>query len=261
MRRAFLAFLALLVLAVAQRSAGQQGEGPPAEQYTVRLEYLFWSPLPEGQLQKGVSGIEGTLLDAQADLGLAEHSMNPLRGSLRLGTSWKLRGSWAPIDFRGDAVADRAFVYGTTVVRPGDEVVTTLKGSYVTAELAWDFVRRPQGFLGLLFGVKYFDVDALVLDATTSSRVVETERLPLPVLGLAGRIYLGRYLSLEGEVSGLTLGDRGHVVELLLAGRLHVTRRLAATGGWHRLALEGRDDRDYLKLDLGTWTFGAEISL
>jgi hypothetical protein len=255
------ALLALAVLAAALPAAARADEGPPAEQYTLRLEYLFWSPLPEGELQKGVSGIEGTLLDAQTDLGLAEDAMNALRGSLRLGTSWKLRGSWAPIDFRGDVVADRPFVYGTTLVRPGDEVVTTLKGNYIAVELAWDFVRRPQGFLGLLFGAKYFDVDALLLNATTSSRVVETERLPVPVLGLAGRVYLGRYFSLEGEVSGLTLGDRGHVVELLLAGRLHVTRRIAATGGWHRLALEGRDDLDYLKLDLGTWTFGVEISL
>ena len=33
----------------------------------------------------------------------------------------------------------------------------------------------------------------------------------MPVLGLAGRVYLRRHFSVEGEISGLTLGDRGHV--------------------------------------------------
>ncbi len=132
----------------------------------------------------------------------------------------------------------------------------------MTGEIAWDFLQRPQGFLGLLVGVKFVDVDALVLNADTSDRVVETERLPIPVLGLAGRVYLTRHFSVEGEISGLTLGDRGHVYEVFGAARLHLTDHIAATGGYRKLALEGRpDDQNYLKIDLGTWTFGAEISL
>lgn len=242
-------------------AASAQSDSAPAERYALRLEYLFWSPQPTGQLQKGVSGVEGTLLDVQQDLGLAEHAANPMRGTLRLGTSWKLRGSWTPIDFRGDATAETAFIYGTTVVLPGQQVVSSLKGNYVTAELAWDFLRRPQGFLGLLVGVKFVDVDSLVLNVDTSDRVMETERLPIPVIGLAGRAYLTRHLSLEGEISGLTLGDRGHVYEVFAAARLHLSDHLAATGGYRKLVLEGRDNRDYLKMDLGAWTFGAEISL
>jgi hypothetical protein len=255
-----------VVVAVLARAAtsGAQSEADlaPAERYNVRLEYLYWSPLPEGEVQKGVAGVEGTLLDLQEDLGLAEHAMSPVRGTVRLGRGVKLRGSWSPIDFRGEVTAERGFVYGTTVVLPGQEVVSSLKGNYITGEIAWDFLQRPEGFLGLLVGVKFVDVDALVLNASTSDRVVETERLPIPALGLAGRAYLTRRFSVEGEVSGLTLGDRGHVYEILVAARLHLTDHLAATGGWRKLVLEGRpDDRDYLKIDLGTWTFGAEISL
>jgi hypothetical protein len=242
--------------------ASAEGNEAPAERYAVRLEYLFWSPQPSGVVQKGVSGLPGTLVDVQEDLGLTERGMNSVCGVIRLGASLKLRGSWSPIDFRGDVIADRPFLYGTTVVLPGQEVASSLKGNYVTGELAWDFLRRPQGFLGMLAGVKLVDVDALVLNVDTSDRVLETERLPIPVLGLAARAYLTRHLSLEGELSGLTLGDRGHVYELLVAARLHLSDHLAATGGWHKLALEGRpDDQNYLKIDLGAWTFGAEISL
>jgi hypothetical protein len=249
---------ALSLLAAPARA---EGTGAPAEQYTLRVEYLWWSPQPAGQIQKGIGDLPGTVLDAEADLGLNAASANAVRGALRLGGAWKLRGSWSPLDFRGDVAAPRPFVYGTTVVQAGDQVITTLKGNYVTGELEWDFVERDGGFLGLLFGAKYFDVDAILLNAETSSRVAETERLPIPVLGLAGRAYLHPRFSLEAEISGLTAGDRGHVWELLLAARIHLSDHLAGTSGYHKLALEGRNDRDYFNLDLGTWTFGVELSL
>jgi hypothetical protein len=252
--------LATLVAGCAAASPAQN-DTAPAEQYKLRVEYLYWSPQPAGQLQKGVSEIEGTLVDVREDLGFVEHAASPIRGALRLGRGVKLRGSWSPIDFKGEATASSLIVYGTTIVFPAQRIASSLKGHYVTAEIGWDFLQRPQGFLGLLVGVKYFDVDTLFLNVDTGDRVVETERLPIPTVGLASRVYLTRHLSVEGELSGLTLGDRGHVFELLAAARLHLGKHLAATGGYRRLVLEGRDGRDYLRVDLGTWTFGAEISL
>jgi hypothetical protein len=235
-------------------------ELPSAERYAVRAEYLWWKPLLQGELQKGIGDIDGTVLDAQSDLGIGKANTNQIRAAFRLGPSWKLRGSWSPIDFRGDTLAPQPFVYGTASARLGDHIITSLKGNYITGDLEWDFVRRPQGFLGATFGAKYFDVDTLLLDADTSSRVAETQHLPIPVLGLAGRVYFRR-LSTEAELSGLTIGERGHVWEALLALRFHVSDRLAATGGYRKLVLQGRTSRDYFHLDLGTWTFGVEVSL
>jgi hypothetical protein len=253
--------LVAIVSGAALLAAPAHAQRAPAEDYTLRAEYLWWSPGPSGQLQKGLGDEPGTLLDARDDLGLGEAGANLARATFRLGGSWKLRGAWSPLDFRGDVLAPRSFAYGTTAVRAGDQVITALKGNYVTGELEWDFVERERGFLGFLFGVKYFDVDTLLLNVDASSRVAETERLPIPVLGLAGRAYVHPRVSLEVELSGLSAGDRGHVWELLLAARAHVSSRLAVTGGYRRLALEGRDDRDFFNLDLGTWTFGVELSL
>jgi hypothetical protein len=256
-----LALVASTLLLAAAPASAQYGT-PAPEQYHLRVEYLWWSPQPVGEIQKGLGDLEGTLLDVETDLGIQKAKMNFLSGALRLGPSWKLRGSWAPLDFGGDVEATRPFFYGTTPVLAGQRVVTSLKGNYYTAALEWDFVRDSTGFLGLLMGVKYFDVDVLLLNATTESRVAETEQLPIPVLGLAGRAYLDRHFSVEGEVSGLTLGDRGHVWEILLAARLHLSESLAGTFGWRKLVIEGRDGRDYFNLALGgQWTYGVELSL
>ncbi|MCG6920835.1 MAG: hypothetical protein LJF15_07100 [Acidobacteria bacterium] len=261
-RRRWLWPAGAFVLLVAWPPPGLAQEGLALEeQYVLRLEYLWWSPQPQGELQKGLGEAEGTLIDIESDLAVESGRANQLRGAIRLGTSWKLTGGWTPLDFKGDTTAPQPFTYGTLVARFGDRIVTSLKGNYVSTALEWDFVSNEQGFLGGLVGVRYFDVDTVMVNADTSTRVAETEKLPIPVLGLAGRVYFQDWFSLEGELSGITVGSRGHLWEWLLALRVHFTDRLAATGGYHRLSLEGQDDRDFFSLSLGTWTFGVEISL
>ncbi|HSD66101.1 MAG TPA: hypothetical protein VLF95_05340 [Vicinamibacteria bacterium] len=131
----FVCGLAVGLLGAPAAPAGD--ERPAAEDYTVRLEYLFWSPQPSGQLQKGLGGAEGTLLDVEDDLGFGEGGANAVRAAIRLGGPWKFRGSWSPLEFRGDVTAGKPFVYGTTVVREGDRVISSLLGNYVTAEVEW----------------------------------------------------------------------------------------------------------------------------
>ncbi len=253
--------MTLLLVWGGPTSATAQDLRPPPEEYTLRVEYLWWSPTPSGEIQKGVGDFEGTLIDIQEDLDVESGKANGLRGDFRLGGSWKLRAGWTPLDFRGDVLAGRPFVYGTLLARAGDEIVTSLKGRLIAADLEWDFVDGGAGFLGILGGVRFFDVDTVLVNVITADRVAETDRLPVPVLGLAGRAYLGEWVSLEGELSGITAGSRGHLWEWLVALRVHPTDRLALIGGYRSLALEGQDDRDFFNLKLSTWTFGLEISL
>jgi hypothetical protein len=234
---------------------------PPPERYTFRVEYLWWQPTPSGEIQKGLGEREGTLLDIEDDLEVESGRANPLKGTVRLGQSWKLRLAWTPLDFEGDTPAPRPFSYGTLIARFGDQVITSLEGNLYSTDVEWDFLGVEGGYLGGLFGVRYFDVDTLVLNVDTSRRVAETERLPIPVLGFSGRAYVSEWVSLEGEIAGITLGSRGHLWDWTAAVHVHLTDRLALTGGYHGLSLEGQDDRDYLRLKLSTWTFGLEISL
>jgi hypothetical protein len=254
----------LLLLAALPGLTFAEEDLPAAEQYHVRLEYLWWSPELDGTLQKGFSGSEGTVLDTRADLGIRESASNLLQGTLRFGGRWKLRGAWHRMDYDGDVTAARAFVYGTADVSPDQRVVTSFTGHEFTAELECDLVQRSLGFAGLLLGVKYFDVSTTLVaiaDERTVGRVADTERLPVPVVGVAIRVYPHARVSLEGELSGLPAGSRGHLWELQLAARGHLGDRLAVTLGWRKLALEGHNDRDTLKLGLSKWTLGVEISL
>jgi hypothetical protein len=252
--------LAPLLLLAAGAAEAQDGLAP-AERYTLRLEYLWWKPTPSGQIQKGLGNQEGTLLDIEEDLEVQSGQANVLQGSVRLGRTWKLNLGWTPLDFQGDAPAPRPFTYGTLVARFGDQVITSFKGNLFSTDVEWDFAASEVGYMGVLFGVRYFDVDTLLLNVDTSGRVAETQKLPIPVLGFSGRVYVEEWVSLEGELAGITLGSRGHLWDWTAALRFHLTDRMAVTGGYHSLSLEGQDDRDFVNLKLSTWTFGLEISL
>jgi len=92
-------------------------------------------------------------------------------------------------------------------------------------------------------------------------RVLQADTIPIPVLGVAGRTYYGRRFSMEGEFSGMTIGSRGHVWEVNLYARLNLSDRLAIGGGFHRVSLQGRDERDSVNVRLGGWQYGLELSL
>ncbi len=109
-------------------------------------------------------------------------------------------------------------------------------------------------------GAKMFDVDASLVNASINAREVDTITAPVPVIGLASRIYAGR-VSVEGEVTGLSAGSRGSMFEAEGSVRLHISDRLAAMGGYRHLSLDGKDGKDQVKLKLGGWQFGLEISL
>jgi hypothetical protein len=81
-----------------------------------------------------------------------------------------------------------------------------------------------------------------------------------PALGLATRLYTGR-TSVESELVGFSLGDRGSVWEFELSARIHVSDRLAAMGGYRRISLKGADDEDDGDIKIKGWQFGLELSL
>jgi len=262
--RSTLLSASLLVAALPGLSHASEEELPAAERYHVRLEYVWWSPELAGQLQKGFSNQEGTVLDTQQDLGIQETGTNLLQGTLRFGGRWKLRGAWHRMDYSGDVTAARAFSFGNLDVSPNDRVVTSFSGHEYTAELQCDVVQGTFGFAGLRLGAKYYDVATTMVAVGTGQtvgRVSDSRQLPVPVIGAAVRYYPFEHVSLEAELSGIPAGSRGHLWEASVAARGHLADRLAIMVGWRKLALEGHNDRDSLSLGLSKWTLGVEISL
>jgi hypothetical protein len=252
-RGAVLLLLALPVVGAAQ-------ELPSPENYHLRAEYWKWWPNLTSQIQKGFSTTPGTLLDVKNDLGVTDKSTWEVRGAIKFSPGFKLRGDYTAFDYAGSTNAATNFSFGQNLYRAGTHVNTTIKGGYYTGALEWDFVKSRQGFLGAFIGAKYLTVDAVIVAPSTGQRDLESASIPAPILGLAGRIYQGHF-SLEGEFSGFTIGDRGHLWELEVTARLHLSDHLAVSGGYRRFSVEGRNSRDYVNFEMSGWTIGGELSL
>lgn len=253
--------LALLMAGLPALAAAQTEEMPSPEQFVLRVEYREFRPDLTGDIRRSSGTQTGTLIDLQDDLGIQDERTFEVRGTIQFRLGKRLRLSYTPLDYSGDQPAPRNLRFGDLTIERGDRVVTSVKGGYYSGAFEWDFMKGPRGYLGAQIGVKFFDIDSVLVDVDDNEREQNTARAPIPVLGLSGRIYAGSRVSLEGEFSGLTLGSRGALWEFDTSLRIHLSDHLAAQGGYRRLSLRAEDGDDQGDMLLSGWTFGLELSL
>jgi hypothetical protein len=256
-RTAAAAALALVVCA-GTASAQDPDNRPGPERYGLRLEYRWFTPDFTGDVRKG-NEIEN-LVDFVDDLGFVDNSTFDARMAIQFKRGLKLRGSYTPLDYLGDHDAPETFTYGDTRYERDTRVRSSVKGALYTADIEWDFVKAPWGYLGVLFGAKAIDVDTSVVDVADNVREVDTFRVGNPVLGITGRAYSKKF-SVDGEFSGLSVGDHGHMYDAATGMRFHVSDKLALMGGYRWIKVTGKDEPDELHFRLSGWQFGLELSL
>ena len=259
MGRAWTGSTLLVALALAA-TAGAQEDVAPSEKYGLRLQYREFRPTLTGVVQKGFEERAGTLVSVSDDLGIADERTFDVRATIQFKPGWKIRGSYTPFDYNGDTESNTPFTYGQTRYARFENVVSSMKGAYYSADLEWDFVKGSHGFLGAVVGAKLFDVDAALVNTSINVRELDTITAVVPAIGLAGRFYAGR-VSLEGEVAGLSIGSQGSVLDAEGSVRIHLSDRLAAMGGYRYLKLKGTDSLGVVDIKLEGWEFGLEISL
>ncbi len=252
--------VALVLLGLLAALPARGGDLPPEEQYHLRGEYLWWHPDLSSQVQASRGGITGSLVDLQDDLGIQDENTWQVRGSLQFLPGHKLRFSYTPIDYSADIDVSRTITFLGQTYTFSTQVQSALKGKLYFGAYEFDIVKNPKGYFGVLLGAQYFDGGVSIAAPELNIREALEPTTPIPVIGATGRLYIGK-VSLEGELNGLTIGDRGHAYELSLGARFHVSQKLAATGGYRRVNIEGQDDDDLLKFKMGGFTFGVELSL
>lgn len=253
---AFLLSLALPAAAVAQSSQ----EIAPAEKYHVRAEWRWWTPSVSGTIQKGFGSIPGTPLSLTDNLGITNESTWMLDGAIKLSRSFKLTGGYIPLNYTGRQAASTNFIYGNELFFKDEQIQTSLKAQVFSGAIEWDFYKGKGGYAGVFFGADLLLTDSVLVAPATGQRVIDSETLPVPLLGVVGRAYVGRHFSLSALVGGFTRGDQGHMFEMDLTARLHISDRFAGAVGYYRLSFEGTDGRDFVSLTLGGLSFGAEVS-
>ncbi len=257
MRTAGVVVSATLLLLCADLAPAQVTMLPAPELYQFRIAWDQFRSQVKGTVRRGE---EGSLIDVKSDLAIGDKRTWDLRGDLQLKPGHKLRGSYLKIDYDGTAGLGRDLVFAGTVFEEGGTVVSSVKGNYFTGGYEFDFSQGSWGYVGATLGVKLFDVDAVLLSEEQGEREVETLRRTVPALGLASRLYFDR-VSIGLEVSGFTLGSKGHIIEADGIARMHLSDRVAVEGGYRYLKVKRDETEDFADIELQGWIWGVELSL
>jgi hypothetical protein len=243
--------------------AGGASRPNNSEAYKIRLEYRFFEAKIEGTAAKGFGDIPGTAVDVQTDLGFTDDRRWEFRGAIRVSGKMKLRGGYTSIDYGAQKASERRIRFDDTVFQSGENLSSSLKGGFYGGDLEYDFLSRPEGFLGVTAGARAPDVDYVIASPDKGKRELGTYRPVVPVLGIIGRFYAGR---VSFEASGATFAriSGRKAAEAEVGVRIHLSDRLALSGGYRYLSFKAEaegDLGDFADFKMSGWTYGLELGL
>jgi len=256
-RSPLVAATVLAVLAAAGPAQAQfpaRGAAVVGEDYHIEASFNFWNPTPEAIVNSEALGILGTDIDLVTDLGIEKQRLNDVRLVLRPAKKHRFRVNYLPMNYDAATTITREFVFNGLRYRPGLPVQTTAQFKSWRFGYEYDFLYRDRGFLGVLFDVKYTDVNVGLLSPIGDEFTKAVA--PLPTIGAVGRVYAAKNVALNGEVSYFKIPDsasdeyKGRYLDFDVYATFNPHKNFGVQAGYRSI------DVFYLsKNDTGTLTF------
>jgi hypothetical protein len=260
----WLACVAALVAGATRAEAqyGSRSLGDPAvgEDYHVEASWGLWSPSPEIEVSSESLGIAGTKVNAITDLGLEKKAFQDIRVVLRPSKKFKFRFGYTPIKYEAEATLTRTIVFNGQRYDIGLPVNTAIEWRDWRFGLEYDFIYRDRGYLGFIAEAKYTDLRVDLVSPIASE--FSSVKVPVPTVGLVGRVYPVKNLGITGEVSGLKLNiddNEGTYINVDVYATLSFTKNFGVQGGYRHLSVDYLVDLDEGTLRMkGLW-FGGVV--
>lgn len=238
---------------------------PPPENYHIEAALSFWNPEPTLIVSSESLGIPGDDVDLVNDLGIEQKRINELRVVLRPATKHKFRFNYLPLKYDAQSTVQREFTFNGQRYRVGVPVDTTADLTTYRFGYEYDFLYRDWGYIGVLFDLKYTDVE-VVLDSPIGSEFT-AQVAPIPTFGVVGRGYLVPNVSITGELSFFKVPDNlseqfdggGRYLDYDFYGTFNVNRYFGAQLGLRSVDVEYFQDLDAGNLKFVGWYFGGVI--
>lgn len=270
----------LLVLLAASGPAAAAPERLP-DRMPGRMEVelgarpVYWFGELSGDVRAQHTALSATRLDFESGLDM-DTDRGILTGELfmKFGDPFprhRLSARAWTQTFRGEKVLTQAVTFETFTFAAATTVSSRLGLEEVELRYAWDFWQaspdpkasnRPSA-LWAAAGVKVLRLD-MELASPALGTVEEAVTVPFPVLGLGGRLSLGRHLSIQAEAVGLSVDVSGESVDFLEAEgvvRWDFNRYLALEAGWRRWDLGFDADSTSTDLDGSAVIEGVILAL
>ncbi len=230
--------------------------GGVASSQVLELEGRYWRPTLTSSVRILGDNAEVppdlATIDLKGDLGLQDKSLTDWRLTLFTGPRSRLRAAFVKMDYAADHEMQRTVVFQGQTYTVGTRVLSSLRFDYWRLGWTWQFVGGPYSKVrfGTLLEAKYAKVDTSLGAPNLTPPVLETKKLSgaLPSLGVVLDINPARSVNVSAEVSGVSLGDRGHAFDGEAVLKLILPSGIVLDAGYRYLDIEVKDDPDFAKL-------------
>ena len=253
--------------AVAQFRPGGVASAEPAigERYHVEAAASLWNPEPKLVVSSESLGIPGDAVDLVNDLGVEQKRIRELRFVLRPSTKHKFRIDYLPIKYEAQSLVQREFVFNAQRYRVNLPVNTIADLTTYRFGYEYDFLYRDRGYVGVLFDLKYTNVE-VQLDSPIGQEFT-SQVAPIPTIGVVGRGYVVPNVSISGEVSFFKVPERlgeqinggGRYLDYDFYGTFNFTNNIGAQIGLRSIDVDYFQDLDAGNLNFTGWYFGAVV--
>jgi hypothetical protein len=231
------------------------GDPSVGELYNIEGAASFWKATPDIIIASESLGIPGDDVDLVGDLGIEKKSLPELRLVLRPGRKHKFRLNYIPIKYEATSTIRREFIFNGQRYRIGLPVNTSADLTTIRAGYEYDFVYRDRGYAGVIFDIKYTNID-VNLESPIGNEFLQSVA-PIPTIGFAGRGYVVPNVSITGEVTFFKVPENlggedfgGRYVDFDIYGTVNFNRYVGA-----QLGFKSIDVNYFADLDAGTLVF------
>lgn len=260
-------FVVCVSLLVVNRAEAQFGVPDPApgEDFHVELGAMFFQPTPELRIQTGaLADVNGGEIDFVQEFDIENKFFTEFRMVAKPGRKHKIRFSYLGVRYDESATIERTFTFGGRTFVIGVPATADLKWDIWRIGYEWDFVVRDRGFVGFIAELKHNKVSADVAAAGVGAEFYEASA-PVPTIGIIGRGYPHRLLSITAEFTGFRLPDtiseefEAEFYDFDVYGTVSAGRHFGVQGGYRSIRAEYLDEDDAGDLKLQGPYFGAVV--
>ena len=215
-------------------------------QAVVEIDARYWFTNLSSDVKVTESGLPGTKIDLVDDLGVDDSKGFP-EGRVTLGFGdHHIRYSYMPMSWDGDEIVTQSVNFDGKTYSVGTRVKSNFDIAYHRLGYEYDIVNTLGNKFGVIAEVKYFDIDASLKSSVNSES--KSLAVPLPAFGVAVQVGLPAFLSVGAEITGITAGNAGNLVDAEASLNLTPAPLVTISAGYRYLGLhaeQGNDELDF----------------
>ncbi|HZX36223.1 MAG TPA: hypothetical protein VFF54_07005 [Thermodesulfobacteriota bacterium] len=211
-------------------------------QAVVEIDARYWFTNLSSDVKVTESGLPGTGIDLADDLGVDDSKGFP-EGRVRLGFGdHHVRYSYMPMSWDGDEIITQSVNFDGKTYLAGTRVKSDFDVAYHRLGYEYDIVNTLGNKFGVIAEVKYFDIDASLKSPVNNES--KSLAVPLPAIGVSVQAGLPAFLSVGAEITGMTAGNAGNLVDAEAFLNLTPAPLVTISAGYRYLALHAEHDDD-----------------